>query len=111
MFHALRNSSKILFRSLYCSEILGSGVSFCSRAKVLVSSLLSKRLDGFNRQPSNVLNFNRQPFFDCQLSERSLVFTLKRFRDLSEVIIVNELQTGKPVTSFLIAQIKEGIAV
>lgn len=88
MFHALRNSSKILFRSLYCSEILGSGVSFCSRAKVLVSSLLSKRLDGFNRQPSNVLNFNRQPFFDCQLSERSLVFTLKRFRDLSEVIIL-----------------------
>lgn len=94
-------------------------MSFCSRAKVLVSSLLSKRLDGFNRQPSNVLNFNRQPFFDCQLSERSLVFTFKRFRDLSEVIIlaahehliVNELQTGKPVTSFLIAQIKEGIAV
>lgn len=93
-------------------------MSFCSRAKVLVSSLLSKRLDGFNRQPSNVLNFNRQPFFDCQLSE-SLVFTFKRFRDLSEVIIlaahehliVNELQTGKPVTSFLIAQIKEGIAV
>ena len=67
-------------------------MSFCSRAKVLVSSLLSKRLDGFNRQPSNVLNFNRQPslktFFDCQLSERSLVFTLKRFRDLSEVIIL-----------------------